>query len=398
MDSNQLSDDLESLGLAAAAASGSDTSISLDDNNEITAADDAKKDTTTTVILTGPSHSRASKKRSAAEVSDEDEDSSLSSSPPPKAKSNRRVTRSSCATSPPIKPLEAPSAETSNSRKLLAPKPLSPPKVDTTSVSTPNPIADNGTVTVQCGRTINTSTAHVKALTGTKGAAMCFESVSGTNLDNTVAIPNLTSVDLSPEEKAQFSRDRNRLHAKNTRIRKKAYVDELKMTLDVLVKERDSAMAAKSRKAQIEMEERQVRYSVVEEFLKLRGSNEQQSPARWNAILEETVTLRLPNFDWTSKGRTSATVDGGAPPKKIVTGVTELMNECNEFSKQLKKGSKRAAVGSLVFQGDRDSLLMEGANVVMDWTASSTDESKQVSVFLWRMSIRPMAFTTNIFL
>ena len=204
---------------------------------------------------------------------------------------------------------------------------------------------------------------------------MCFEIVSGTEQDTTVAIPNLASADLTPEEKAKFSRDRNRLHARNTRIRKKAYVDELKRTLDVLVQERDSAASEKDRKTQIEREERDVRFSVLQEFLRLRGSNE-RSPGRWNAILEDNITLRLPNLDF-HKGSSTG---GGVTSKKVLTGVPELMKESNDFAKQMQAGKRGAkkTVGNLTFQCDRTSLLMEGSNVVLDWLATSTEATKTV--------------------
>ena len=311
-------------------------------------------------------------KRSAAEIS-EDEESSASS----KA---RRVTRPPPASTPTM---------TSSTSRFIAPKPNGTSRSNNNNNNNKTTIIQKGgssSTEQHGGRQVNTSTAHVKALTGSKGAAMCFEIVAGTHQDTTVPIPNLASTELSAEEKSKFSRDRNRLHARNTRIRKKAYVDELKRTLDVLVEERDSDMAAKHRKVQVELEERDVRFSVMEEFLRLRGSNE-QTPGRWNAILEEDVTMRLPNLDWNGSAPPSppSAGDSGVSSKKTVSGVRELMKESNAFAQQwlqsarTKKSPKKATpAGSMVFHCDRKSLLMEGANVVMDWTATSTDPAKKV--------------------
>ena len=279
--------------------------------------------------------------------------------------------------------------------RTIAPKPTTAKSsTKATSTTTAKKIfvgGSAGSIRVDhLGRRVNTSTAHVQALTGAKGAAMCFEIVAGTNQDTTVAIPNLASTDLTPEEKSKFSRDRNRLHARNTRIRKKAYVDELKRTLDVLVEERDTDAAAKNRKVQVELEERDVRFSVMEEYLRLRGSNE-QTPGRWSAILEDDVTLRLPNLDWhdSNSKRSSAQMgEEGLSSKTTVSGLGDIMKESNVFAQQWlqldgstkKQSSKQAPVGSMLFHCDRKSLLMESTNVVLDWTATSSDPAKKVCI------------------
>ena len=47
-------------------------------------------------------------------------------------------------------------------------------------------------------------------------------------------------VSISSEDRAELHRARNRDHARNTRLRKKAYVEELKRTLNIMVAERES--------------------------------------------------------------------------------------------------------------------------------------------------------------
>lgn len=97
---------------------------------------------------------------------------------------------------------------------------------------------------------IDTSTNHIKALTGANGPAVCFDVIekalqqhtgSGgkdassstvSSLSNDASAAEAALAALSPEEKAKQSRDRNRQHARNTRVRKKAYVEELKRTLN----------------------------------------------------------------------------------------------------------------------------------------------------------------------
>lgn len=363
LDAQQMSADLETLGFSTTEPETASTETSSEipfittsaavvptTAALVSATDSEGESNTTENVIKEP-------KRSAAEISEDEE------SRPTKA---RRVTLvseppASTISTPQAAPVPVTPPPSAASKRPLAPKPASQ-KIN---------IVDNP----DASRQIDTSTAHIKALTGAKGAAMCFEIVSGTERDTTVAIPNLASTDLSPEEKAKFSRDRNRLHARNTRIRKKAYVDELKRTLDVLVQERDGAAEAKIRKVNVEREERSVRFSVLEEFLRMRGRNE-RAPARWSAILEEQATLHLPNLDFHQ--------EGGAG-KKVATGVAELMQECDDFARKIQTGTKGLAAppapappatGLLNFQCDRESLLMEGSSVVLDWTATSTDPAR----------------------
>jgi len=105
---------------------------------------------------------------------------------------------------------------------------------------------------------------------------------------------------LTADERAKQNRDRNREHARNTRLRKKAYVEELKRTLTELVHQRDAAELERKRIAQREVEQREVRFRVLEEFLKLRGGAKAAiavngaTESKWCAILEEGFLLTLP--------------------------------------------------------------------------------------------------------
>lgn len=101
---------------------------------------------------------------------------------------------------------------------------------------------------------------------------------------------------LTADERAKQNRDRNREHARNTRLRKKAYVEELKRTLTELVHQRDAAEVERKRSVQREAEQREVRYRVLEEFLKLRGNGNKvkELEGKWRAILEDGFELILP--------------------------------------------------------------------------------------------------------
>lgn len=220
---------------------------------------------------------------------------------------------------------------------------------------------------------VDTSTEHVKALTGAKGAAMCFDVIHATMKDEPKKFPNLASAELDPQDKAQFSRDRNRLHARNTRIRKKAYVDELKRTLNQLVAERDSEVEWKTRQQERENEERSIRYNVLEEFVKLRTTDETDFH-RWDAILEPDISFRLPHGSRNNHSDKDCNHDMDA--METVSGVEDIMKESHNNCNLM--GAKG---GSISVECHRDSFLMEGSKAVMDWTvtASFTDSAKKVS-------------------
>jgi len=82
---------------------------------------------------------------------------------------------------------------------------------------------------------IDTSTTHIKALTGTNWVAACSGAAGGgehvSAADAKAGNRTGKKVNMSADERARQNRDRNREHARNTRLRKKAYVEELKKTL-----------------------------------------------------------------------------------------------------------------------------------------------------------------------
>lgn len=91
---------------------------------------------------------------------------------------------------------------------------------------------------------------------------------------------------LTAEEKAQLHRDRNREHARSTRLRKKAYVNKLKELVDTLRTERSEA--AKRRRVAVQhlAEVQRVRRAVVNTFLKYHTAYESDR-RKWATIVEE---------------------------------------------------------------------------------------------------------------
>jgi hypothetical protein len=241
---------------------------------------------------------------------------------------------------------------------------------------------------------VDTSTAHILALTGTNGPAVCLDAIekaleeSGSVIkpDGSVISSNASAdgKHLSSEEKARQSRDRNRQHARNTRVRKKAYVEELKRTLNQLVEERDTVVHDRRMEQQGIMEQRDVRLRVIEDFLNLRGRNE-ADPNRWGLILEDGFCLRLPRADipgvvcssgGAGDNKTIAPAASSCYPyalgtnKKSLTGVISVMEDASMVSSLLQ--SLGASLLSVSYKCDIDSFMMDNANVVVNWTATSS--------------------------
>jgi len=265
-------------------------------------------------------------------------------------------------------------------------------------------------------RKIDTSTAHVTALTSPNWVAACA-SMTSTIPGTSVTAPIVSSnhlptleissndvedetpaakrrrLNLNPEERAKQNRDRNREHARNTRLRKKAYVEELKRTLTELVAQRDASDLERRRNSQRELEQREVRFRVMEELLKLRGSNE-PNVARWVAILEDGFTLTLPftNYRSVVKG-----VDANAKltrqvsheqnsnehvitseDKQVLYGAPECMADATALG-GLLSGIGKGIKTNLIYECDRKRFLMDGTNAVLEWSAQSVGISQDAN-------------------
>jgi len=230
---------------------------------------------------------------------------------------------------------------------------------------------------------IDTSTAHINALTSQNWVNACnpvpapVES-SGNTGDK--AARNARRASLSQEERAKQNRDRNREHARNTRLRKKAYVEELKRTLTEIVAQRDAAELEKRHNAQREREQREVRFRVMEEFLKLRGRNELNA-ARWVAILEDGFTCTLPKTPYRQmvEGEKTNEQSTNSPVsiselEQVLRGASAAMEDSQYLSNFLQLiggGANPQHLVQVVFRCERSRFFMDGNVTFMDFTAST---------------------------
>jgi hypothetical protein len=243
---------------------------------------------------------------------------------------------------------------------------------------------------------VDTSTAHINALTSQNWVTACNPvpqaadiSSNASNCDK--AARNARRATLSQEERAKQNRDRNREHARNTRLRKKAYVEELKRTLTEIVSQRDAADVEKRHAAQREREQREVRFRVMEEFLKLRGRNE-LNVARWVAILEDGFIFTLPKTPYrqmvdgekspvNSRGGDDANNSSSRSDlEQVLRGSGPVMEDSKYLSNFLQAvGGDSSSYASnasssqiqIVYRCDRKRFFMDGNITFMDFAATT---------------------------
>ena len=236
---------------------------------------------------------------------------------------------------------------------------------------------------------VDTSTAHIKALTSSNWVAACTGDSMGDNDD--ASISNADSKanrarrqNLTPDERARQNRDRNREHARNTRLRKKAYVEELKRTLTELVAQRDAAELEKRHTAQRELEQREVRFRVMEEFLSIRGRNE-PCYGRWSAILDDAFTFTLPVTDYRQMVEKNDDIDQHRTEQRLL-GATEAMEDASNLSSFLQTLGCRiretdcSPPVTINYQCDRSGFHMDGCHAVVLWTASTIGATPKVRI------------------
>ena len=99
--------------------------------------------------------------------------------------------------------------------------------------------------------------------------------------------------DLSPAERAKQNRDRNREHARSTRLRKKAYIQRLKELVEGLHAERTEEVRQRRVAIQHLAEVQNVRRAVIRSFLRFMA-NYEKDKRKWSTILEDDFWLKQP--------------------------------------------------------------------------------------------------------
>ena len=139
------------------------------------------------------------------------------------------------------------------------------------------------------------------------------------------------TAELSTEEKAKLNRDRNREHARSTRLRKKAYVNKLKELVDGLHAERTEETKKNRVAVQHLSEVQAVRKNVMRTFLKFLSSYESDH-RKWDTLMEDSFWLKQPITPYRSFPR------------------SEIENECR----------KTRGIDGMITESASMSVMIEG--------------------------------------
>jgi hypothetical protein len=243
---------------------------------------------------------------------------------------------------------------------------------ETTLPATPHKAGENGS-------TCKISTAHVNSLTSanwsnTEAATTAVPapvnmatSSSSSNKGPHPAQGPKRRASLTVEDRAKQNRDRNREHARNTRLRKKAYVDELKKTLTEIVSQRDSLELEKIQNTEL----RNVRFSVIQEFLKLR-CNSERDWVRWNTILDKNFVLRLPVTQYQKMNQPSNNTGTKMNQyNQEIQGIADVMNDAMMVSEMML---------SFQVECEKSSFMMDGTSAMVCWTLRTAGCLSQVCI------------------
>jgi len=233
----------------------------------------------------------------------------------------------------------------------------------------------------EISQTPDTSTAHITALTSPNWLSASTSSSEDGHQPTTA---KRRCQNLTPDERVKQNRERNKRHARNTRLRKKAYIEELKRTLLELVSQRDTVDIETRQNSQRTVEEREVRFRVMEEFLRLKSMNE-PNVSKWVAILEEGFALTVPmakyrNIFCNSGDKLTAEYtigynDGGqqidmTSSEQTLIGATQVMDDATlstSFYRSAFNGDTSVAVN---YQCSKNQFSMDGCKAMLEWTAT----------------------------
>ena len=197
--------------------------------------------------------------------------------------------------------------------------------------------------TKKTGRGIASKGPHTKEKTRKASTKSHLVSASDTDGENSMKPSTLLekkasggrkkseAIDMSnmtPEERQKANRDRNREHARNTRLRKKAYLETLKSTVNDLCQERDTLVTERAGAASILVEMNNTRTEVLMSFFALRSANEKRRPL-WSSILDESCfTCVLPVTPYRSFPASEVQV---SKCQRTILGIDGIMSDTSSL-------------------------------------------------------------------
>jgi hypothetical protein len=179
-------------------------------------------------------------------------------------------------------------------------------------------------------------------------------------------------LDVNPEEKAKANRDRNREHARNTRLRKKAHLERLRYTVDELCRERDTLVTEQADTAMLLVDLHNKRTDVLMSFFALRSANEQRREL-WASILDESCfACIMPVTPYRSFPASEVQV---SKCQRTIMGIDGMMSDTASLHIMLNTliDRSRFPTASIEFRFTlvSDDVVVAGNQMMARWTMST---------------------------
>lgn len=179
---------------------------------------------------------------------------------------------------------------------------------------------------------------------------------------------------MTTEEKAKANRDRNREHARNTRLRKKAYLEKLKKTVDELCRERDSLVNERAGAASVLVEVNNKRKEAVVNFFAIRTSADRRRELWANIVDETCFTFLLPVTPYRSFPASEVQV---SKCQRTIMGIEGIMADSASLHVLLNSLVDRSRFphASILFRYtiQLEDAVVSGNQMMARWVMSTTN-------------------------
>ncbi len=191
---------------------------------------------------------------------------------------------------------------------------------------------------------------------------------------------------MTEKERADANRKRNREHARNTRARKKAYLESLKSSLDELCRERDSLVSQRAGNACRMLEDQKTRTDVLLTLFALISSYELRR-SLWSSILDESVNCHMPITPYRSFPasevqiskcqRTIMGVDGMIADAASIHVLFHSLVDRSQFPDgKIQFRYKLIAEEAVVSTSITEESIVSGNQMMTRWSMATTNATK----------------------
>mmetsp|Transcript_29542 Transcript_29542/g.71046 ORF Transcript_29542/g.71046 Transcript_29542/m.71046 type:complete len:660 (+) Transcript_29542:99-2078(+) len=181
--------------------------------------------------------------------------------------------------------------------------------------------------------------------------------------------PKSDNIDSSQEAKAQHNRERNREHARSTRLRKKAYVQELKEMADGLREIQTTEIRQRRMSVQKMMDVKKSRRRQVQAVLAFHAECE-SDPNKWRAVVEESFWFKQPVTPFRSFRRSEVEKDC-----RIVRGIDAMICDAASLSVMVERIGFRSARWQQIKRRKLADKLTQASRVHINEVSRETESS-----------------------